>query len=972
MPNSRWILVTDIGSTNTKAILLQKEGNAYTLAGIEKEPTTVESPFDDVKIGLSRVLRRLEKKTGIQLLLNPEGDERVQLAEDISYITTSSAGGGLQILVIGLSLNDSAGSAQRAAYGAGGVILDTLAIDDKRSVIERIQLIDLLRPDIILFSGGIDGGALASVIRMGEVLNVANPKPKFGVSALIPLIYAGNVEARDFIKAMFAKKFDLHLVPNIRPNMKEENLEPARDEIHRLFMENVMEQAPGYLELKSLVSDPIIPTPSGVIKSLEIISNRLNKHIIAVDIGGATTDIFSNLFGKYYRTVSANYGMSYSIANVMADTGFHNIRRWLPAALDDDYIRNYITNKMLYPTSIPTDEYQIAIEHAAAREGISMSRDHHLEMNFQVQRIGLLEMIKSGMTKRFKEAMYYEKSLAKRSFFLNDFDIVIAAGGIFTGTRDRNQNILLLADAFAIEGITELWQDRDFISPLLGKLSDLDHQLAEDLLLQYGYKKLALSIKPLFKKKKRPRLTLSITRRAQGAETLYQIYSDSVQIIEVEGETEFEIHCHKGCSLGKSENPQTIKSTVPLLVDTRQNNLYDFEMMNNSLRLYSFPEGREELQESFGNLLGNKQINEGISTLTRSLPYKGEIYVQEGAEVQADSLLGEAKFDPPHLFIINLMTTLHVDKNSFQDGLLVSEGEEINNGQKIFEIPPKGILSSYTLYHSSVRGVIEKINSDTGTIYVREIQDYPLKPMKINVAEKIGLKPVELRGHLKKREGDFVRTGETIARYMFKKDRSSFAGGQSTLFSSPTTGTITKIDHEKGIITIQYLKKPYQLFAGVKGKIVQVDENRAVKIEYQGLTISGIIGFGREDHGVLTYLDAWNNTDFSELKDMIVTCSEPADLDILNRAKKAGIKGLIIPSLNNNDLVRFIGNEIGVALTGREPIPYPIILTEGFGNFPMHNSIREKLQSSAGKEIFLDTFTQIRAGVKRPRIIVTA
>ncbi|MBW6515432.1 MAG: glutamate mutase L [Candidatus Cloacimonetes bacterium] len=971
MIDTKYLLITDIGSTNTKSILLQQEEDTYSLVGIEKEATTVESPYDDVKIGLYRVLRHLEKKNGFQLL-TPESDEKnVTIAKEVSYLTTSSAGGGLQILVIGLSLNESASSAQRAAYGAGGVILDTLAIDDKRSIIERIQLIDLLRPDIILFSGGIDGGALASVIRMGEMLNVSNPKPKFGVSSKIPLIYAGNVEARDFIQTMFENKFDLHFVPNIRPNMKEENLEPARDEIHRLFMENVMEQAPGYSELKQIVTDAIIPTPSGVIKSLEVISNYFQKHVIAVDIGGATTDIFSNIFGRYYRTVSANYGMSYSITNVMAESGFANIRRWLPSSLDENYIRNYISNKMLYPTYIASDEIQEAIEHAAAREAIDMSQKHHLQMNFQIQRIGLLEMIKSGMTRKFKEAMYYEKTVDKRSFFLRDFDIVIGAGGVFTGTRNRKQVILMLADAFDIEGITEIWRDKDFISPHLGKLSEVDPKLAESLLFKYAYEKLALSIKPIFKAPKKKLKLLDIKMKESGKEENYEILSDSLILLEPTQEAEFEIHCLKGCSLGSHDNPLKLKSDVPLLIDTRKNNRFDFEMMNETLKLYDLKGNGEELKTSFDNLMHHKQIEEGTALLHRNLPYKGEIYAKEGDEVKADTLIGEAKFDPPRLFIINLITLLRIDKDTFKEGLKISEDDEISAGQKIFDIPPKGILSSNIFYHSNIRGVVERINYETGSIYLREIQDYPLKPMKINLAEKLGIKPKDLKGHLKKRENDFVRTGETLARYMFKKDRTDLARGQSTVFTSPTTGTITNIDYEKGIITIQYLKKPYTLHPGVKGKIIQTEENRSVTIEYNGITINGIIGFGRENFGYLKYLDDPDKNDLTAFEGKIIACPQAVDLLLLKKAQAAKIKGLVIPSINNADLTQFLGNEIGVALTGKEPIPYPIILTEGFGNFLMHSTIQDKLKKSDGKEIYLDTFTQIRAGVRRPKIIIT-
>jgi len=966
------LLITDIGSTNTKAILLKRVGDTYNLQGIAKVETTVELPEADVKIGLYRVVRKLEEKTGEKLLGSSTDESNVKFTHDIAYLTTSSAGGGLQILVIGLALNESASSAERAAYGAGGVILDTIAVDDRRLPVERIQLIDLLRPDIILFSGGVDGGAYASVIRMGELLKAANPQPKFGVSSRIPLIYAGNKDARDFIKMMFGDKYDLHLIDNIRPTMKEENLEPARNEIHRLFMENVMEQAPGYAELKELIADSIIPTPTGVIKSLETISLQHRKHSIAVDIGGATTDIFSNIHGQYYRTVSANYGMSYSIANVMADAGFENIRRWLPADMDDNYIRNYIVNKMLYPTFIPRDECQEAIEHAAAREAIRMSKEHHLQMNFQLQRVGFLNSLKSGEKCRFKEAMYSSEQLSKRLFSLRDFDIIIGAGGIITGTSQLKQVILLLSDAFDIDGITEIWRDPEFISPHLGKLSDVDTGLAEKLLMEHGYEKLSIAVKPNFRSTKKRKKLLTVRIKRASKEEKLEVWSDSLLFLEAEGETEYEFLCLKGCTIGQKDSHVTIKSDVPLLVDTRRNNLHDYRTTKEALGLYNVQSGGEKLKKSFDYLMKKKQITRGRAILYRSLPYNGELYVGEGDEVKAETLLGETKYEPPMLFILSIMPRLGIDQDTFRKGLMISEGEEINSGQKIFHLAPRSMLGSNLDYYSIVGGVVEKINYDSGSVYVREIQDYPLKPIKLNVAAKLGIKPKELKGALKKGKNDFVRTGETIARNLFKKNVEDLARKDSLIYSSPTTGTITDIDLEEGTVILQYLKKGIKLYSGVTGTILETDGKRWAVIEYNGTTINGIIGFGRENYGTLTFLENSSPDRLSSCRDKIVAFPSPVDLPFLRQGEKNGIRGLIIPSINDSDLASYIGSEIGVALTGKEPIPYPIILTEGCGSFPMHQEIAGILRDSEGMVAYLDTFTQIRAGVKRPKIIISS
>lgn len=964
------IVITDIGSTTTKALLLSSENGKYRIKGIENSPTTVEKPFEDVCIGLFNAVRLLEKNTNIDLLSPASTVDSFDFTEDVCYLTTSSAGGGLQILVIGLSLQDSAGSACRAAFGAGGVILETLAINDDRTAIEQIGLIDLLHPDIILFSGGVEGGAYSSVIRMSEILKVSNPKPKFGVDTRIPLIYAGNIEARDFVKVVFGKKFDLHVVDNIRPTIREENLQPARDEIHRIFMENVMEQAPGYSKLKGLVTDAIIPTPTGVLKSLETFSGSDTRNVIAFDIGGATTDIFSNIFDKYYRTVSANYGMSYSIANVMADAGFEKIRRWLPENVDSDYIRNYICNKMLYPTYLPRDDLQMAIEHAAAREAVKMSFKHHLSMNFNIRKIGHLDRIKDNDCK-FSEAMYYEKSLEKKKFVLKDFRVILAAGGIVTGAADKNRIALLCSDALAVDGITELWYDNRFLSPHLGKLSELSVETAKDVLLNEGYSKLALSIKPLSKQYKKKVLLMKITIDSEKGQEQHDIYNEEIYYFDHQAQMKLNIACTKKCDLGEESKQVEINSSVPVIVDTRKESRSYFHKMQKALNLYNLPQKTIEFSDAFHDFVSRKQISTGKAAVERSLPYPGLIYVKKGDKVEPETLLGEDKYEPPRLYIINLMTQLNIKPEVFREGLLVKEGEEIQNGRKIFSFNPKGMLTHRISYDSPVRGELEKINYESGSLYIREVQDYPLKPLKLKVASAIGIKPSQIKGYLKKNKGDFVRTGEVLARNLYGKKEEDDVNRQPFM-NSPTTGTITDIDTRKGTVTIQYLRKSTKLYSGLAAEVSDVKEDKIISLSYSGLTISGIIGFGRENYGELFFLQDASGFSDEKISGKVVAYPHKVDLQMLQAAAEKQVKGLIIPCIDNSQLIRFTGKEIGVALTGSEDIPYPLIITEGFGDFEMHQDIISALSDSHGKECFLQTFTQIRAGVTRPKIIIAA
>ena len=143
-----------------------------------------------------------------------------------------------------------------------------------------------------------------------------------------------------------------------------------------------MQQAPGYSKLTSWTSADIMSTPNAVGTIMETIAKQRNISVLGVDIGGATTDVFSvfkNEQGEpiFNRTVSANLGMSYSICNVLTEAKVENIKRWIPFQVSDAELRNQLRNKMIRPTTIPQRLEDLLIEQAVAREALRLAFDHH-------------------------------------------------------------------------------------------------------------------------------------------------------------------------------------------------------------------------------------------------------------------------------------------------------------------------------------------------------------------------------------------------------------------------------------------------------------------------------------------------------------------------------------------------------------------------------------------------------------------
>jgi len=245
--NIKVILATDCGSTTTKAILIEYINEEYRLTFRGEAPTTVEAPFEDVTRGVLNSIIELEELSGKKILDGENIISPVNNEDGVDvYISTSSAGGGLQMMVGGVVKSMTGESAQRAALGAGSIVMDILASNDKRLYHEKVKRIRQLRPDMVLLSGGVDGGTISHVVELAEIIKTANPKPRLGADYKLPVIYAGNKKAQDNITNTLGEICDLKIVENIRPTLEKENLKPSRDKIHNLFMEHVIAQAPVY------------------------------------------------------------------------------------------------------------------------------------------------------------------------------------------------------------------------------------------------------------------------------------------------------------------------------------------------------------------------------------------------------------------------------------------------------------------------------------------------------------------------------------------------------------------------------------------------------------------------------------------------------------------------------------------------------------------------------------------------------
>ena len=481
------IVATDCGSTTTKAILIEWVDGEFRQTIRGEAPTTVEAPLNDVTKGVENATQELEELARLKynnpnIKFMENGKFVIPRKGDIgvdAYVSTSSAGGGLQMMVTGVVASMTGESAERAALGAGAIVMDLISSNDKRMNHEKIERIRQLRPDMILMAGGEDGGTVKHVVEMAELVSGADPRSRLG-SAKLPVIYAGNKDAQQAIKDTLGNIVDLIVTDNLRPKLEQENLGPARDKIHDLFMEHVMKQAPGYNKLMEWAQGPdheqvpIMPTPAAVGNIMQAIAKDENIEVVGVDIGGATTDVFS-VFTEdhvFNRTVSANLGMSYSISNVLASSGLPNILRWVPFDIDESELRNMIKNKMIRPTTIPSLLEELVLEQAIAKEALRLAFIQHKE--FAVT-------LKGTQRQRDISEAFSQSTSGNTIVNMMTLDLLVGSGGVLSHAPRRNQTVMLLIDAFLPEGITRMAVDSIFMMPHLGVLSEISTKAATEV-----------------------------------------------------------------------------------------------------------------------------------------------------------------------------------------------------------------------------------------------------------------------------------------------------------------------------------------------------------------------------------------------------------------------------------------------------------------------------------------------------------
>ena len=263
-----------------------------------------------------------------------------------------------------------------------------------------------------------------------------------------------------------------------------------------------------------------------------------------------------------------------------------------------------------------------------------------------------------------------------------------------------------------------------------------------------------------------------------------------------------------------------------------------------------------------------------------------------------------------------------------------------------------------------------KIGDKVGAEQVVLKTELPGKADVVNVMSLLGCQPHEVKQFMVKPIGEHVEKGELLAM------RAAFFGLFKTRIESPMSGTIESISDVSGQVVMRGAPVPVDVKAYIDGKVVEADEGEHVTVEVTGSFIQGIFGVGGETYGRIIVasddptgvLD--ENSFTEEMKGAVVVGGSLITYEGLQKAIKCGVHAVVVGGFDDADLKKFLGFDLGVAITGHEELGLTLVLTEGFGQIPMADKTFALLKECEGKNASVNGATQIRAGVMRPEVIV--
>ncbi len=355
------LLCVDVGSTYTKASLI--DGHAKTVCATAQVPTTIDT---DVWEGVRHVRDELAAR-----------DRHAPTVGDRDRVRVcSSAGGGLRLAVVGFERVVSAEAGQLVALSAGARIVHICDGDLGPNDIASLRG---SRPDLILLVGGTDGGNSGTLLRNAATL--ANAR------LTAATIVAGNTAAAPHARDIIAAAGGVALsADNVLPTIGHLAPESARRAIRSAFLQHVI-AGKALSSHRGFVASVRAPTPDAVLDGVAVLRAVADEDVMVIDIGGATTDVYSALVphGEEATLAKDVVGQLPLARSVEADLGMrHSAPGVLRAALREgvmpppvDALKHWVAHVAGHPEQVPRSELERRYDGELARYAAVLAARRH-------------------------------------------------------------------------------------------------------------------------------------------------------------------------------------------------------------------------------------------------------------------------------------------------------------------------------------------------------------------------------------------------------------------------------------------------------------------------------------------------------------------------------------------------------------------------------------------------------------------
>lgn len=439
-PNSQEalsILALDIGTANTRALLFDVVEESYHFIAAGITPSTYEAPISDISSGVLDAIKQLQEITG-RILVNQKSNLIIPSqagGEGVDRLfLTYSAGSQLKIATFGLMNDISLQSINKLAATLNGKIVQSISINDHRTIHDQIDETLISRPDLILFAGGTDRGATRSVKKMANL--IAAIVQLFPQEQRPPVIYSGNQLLVKPIKEILEPFTKVTSTVNVRPEMDNEELDQAAEELSTTVTQIRLKQIGGLAHLTPICSDAPCPSAIAIGRIVRFLSKvgDPEKGILAIDLGAGSTSTASAFAGKLELNVLP-FGSAHGFENFLKSVQFNDIAQWFPPEIQIENARDQLWQKTLFPGSLPVTQEGLIVEQAAVRQ-----------------------MLRTIM----------RELAARGALVANGYESIILSGSALTQLGSPAQLLLMILDGLQPKGISTIILDSHAIIPALG------------------------------------------------------------------------------------------------------------------------------------------------------------------------------------------------------------------------------------------------------------------------------------------------------------------------------------------------------------------------------------------------------------------------------------------------------------------------------------------------------------------------